>query len=241
MGIIITNLNKSYGDKLVLKDINLTIDDGEFLCVVGFSGCGKTTLLRIIGGFESYSGKVTHNGHAIKEPSPDRFMVFQDLNQLLPWKTVLGNVTFGLEIAGIKDPRKWVEVLEMVGLSEDLDKYPHELSGGMKQRVAIARALAMDPSILLMDEPFGSLDAQTRRLMQIELVKIWQEVGKTIVFVTHKIRESFILEEKVVILSREGEITKEISIPSPRPRDLTSSYFNQYWSTVLRTMEVKTY
>ncbi len=239
MGLTLRNVSKSFDSNKVLDNINLNIDDGNFVCIVGFSGCGKTTLLRVVGGFESYTGTVLHDDKPIIAPSPTRFMVFQELNQLLPWKTTIENIAFGPKLSGNKSSRKPLEMLELVGLTDARHKYPHELSGGMKQRTAIARALVMNPSILLMDEPFGSLDAQTRRRLQSELVQIWQTIKITILFVTHNIRESIFLADRVVVLSKKGRIQSIFDIELPRPRNVASADFGKYWTAVLKEMEVK--
>lgn len=239
MPLTLKNVSKSFPSHPVLRDINLKVSDGEFVCIIGFSGCGKTTLLRVMGGFETYTGEVIHEDQPVNSPSPSRFMVFQTLEQLLPWKTVFENVAFGLKLAGEKSFSKVHETLELVGLTDAKDKYPYQLSGGMKQRAAIARALVMNPSMLLMDEPFGSLDAQTRRRLQGELVDIWQKVKTTIIFVTHNIRESILLADRVIVMSRRGEIKFEAAIDLPRPRNPAMDGFGSYWTHMLSYMEVK--
>lgn len=239
MSLTIKNVSKSFLSHRVLRNISLRVFDGEFVCIIGFSGCGKTTLLRVIGGFETYSGEVIHKDQLVSSPSLSRFMVFQTLEQLLPWKTVSENVAFGLKLAGEKSFGKVHEMLELVGLADAKDKYPHQLSGGMKQRAAIARALVMNPSVLLMDEPFGSLDAQTRRRLEGELVDIWQTVKTTIIFVTHNIRESILLADRIIVMSRRGEIKSEVAIDLPRPRTPAMDGFSNYWAHMLSEMEVK--
>ena len=193
------------------KNISLQLDKGEFLTIVGASGCGKTTLLRTIGGFlKPTSGVVRINGADISEPGKHCAMVFQTFEQLFPWKTVLGNVNYPL-IVSKKYPikkeadRQAMKYIEMVGLAEFKDYYPHQLSGGMKQRVAIARALAAEPSLILMDEPFASLDADTRVMLQGELKKIWHETGITILFVTHSIIEAISLSTKFLVMGKGEE------------------------------------
>jgi NitT/TauT family transport system ATP-binding protein len=208
---------------LVLEEIDLRIATREFVAVVGPSGCGKTTLLRIVAGLIPPSrGRVLVDGRQVSAPGRDRAMVFQD-STLLPWRTVLGNVAYGLECFQI--PRKqaldlarpWLQV---VGLEGFEDHYSHEISGGMRQRVNLARALAVDPEILLMDEPFAALDAQTRETMQSELLAICTRVPKTIVFVTHEIGEAVYLADRVVVLSaRPAYIREIVTVPLPRPRD----------------------
>ena len=213
-----------------LHDINLDIKENEFICFIGPSGCGKTTLLRVIAGLEEpSSGEIRLEGQTIMGPGPERGMVFQEYS-LFPWRTVLDNVAFGLELKGIpKDERyrKARQYLKMVELERFEERYPHELSGGMKQRVAIARALVNEPKALLMDEPFGALDAQTRNLMQSELLRIWEEEKKTVVFVTHSVDEAIYLADRIVIMSaRPGKIKDVIKIDLPRPRNRTSPEVN---------------
>jgi len=209
-----------------LQNINIEVKDKEFVCIIGPSGCGKTTLLRIIAGLEKPdSGSVTLNNETILAPGPDRGMVFQEYS-LFPWRTVLKNITFSLELKKIpKAERNKIanEYLELVGLEMFADSYPHELSGGMKQRVAIARALVNDPKILLMDEPFGAVDAQTRNRLQQELLNIWEKEQKTIMFITHSVDEAVFLADRVVVFTaRPGKIKEIIDIDLPRPRDRTS-------------------
>lgn len=221
----------------VLRDINLSIRENEFVCFVGPSGCGKTTLLRIIAGLEDpTTGTVTLSGEPIMGPGPERGMVFQEYS-LFPWRTVLDNVAFGLELKGVPSEERRSrarEYLRMVGLERFEARYPHELSGGMKQRVAIARALVNDPRALLMDEPFGALDAQTRNVMQSELLRIWEERRKTVVFVTHSVDEAIYLADRIVIMSaRPGRIKDVIEVDLPRPRKRTSIEVNQIRDRIL--------
>lgn len=213
-----------------LHDINLDIGENEFVCFIGPSGCGKTTLLRVIAGLEEPSrGEVRLEGLPIKGPGPERGMVFQEYS-LFPWRTVLDNVAFGLELKGISQSERYSKArlyLRMVDLERFEERYPHELSGGMKQRVAIARALVNEPKALLMDEPFGALDAQTRNIMQSELLRIWEEEKKTVVFVTHSVDEAIYLADRIVIMSaRPGRIKDVIKIGLPRPRTRTSQQVN---------------
>jgi NitT/TauT family transport system ATP-binding protein len=224
----VVGLRKAYvRDEQVLPVLDferLSVADGEFVTVVGPSGCGKTTLLHILGGFvQADAGEIRVHGREVVAPGPDRGMVFQEF-ALFPWRTVAGNVGWGLEIQGASATERATTVdryLELTGLAEFRDHLPGELSGGMKQRVALARALANDPEVLLMDEPFGSLDAQTRESMQEELIRIWERTGKTIVFVTHDIEEAVYLGDRVVVLTaRPARIREEIVIDLPRPRDL---------------------
>ncbi|MGH3760008.1 ABC transporter ATP-binding protein [Actinophytocola sp.] len=226
--IEIQNLSKTFpgernqGHIEVLSDINLTIHDNEFLTILGPSGCGKTTLLRLIAGLQPWEeGEIVIDGQPLRGPGPDRAMVFQNF-ALLPWATVLDNVAFGLELR--KTPvsvrrSKAAELIDMVGLSEFAHRRPLELSGGMQQRVGLARALAVEPRILLMDEPFSALDEQTRRVLQEELLRIWEDTRTTVVFVTHSIEEAVMLADRVVLLSaRPGRIEKTIPVHLERPR-----------------------
>ena len=224
----IHNVTKTFsseeGEIKALENINLAVNATEFLCIIGPSGCGKTTLLRMIAGLDHpSSGEIILDGNEVKGPSPDRGMVFQEFS-LFPWRTVLKNVEFGLEILGVDGRRKIAEqYLELVGLRDFKNCYPQELSGGMKQRVAIARALATEPAILLMDEPFGSVDAQTRNVLQEELLEIWKRTEKTILFVTHSVDEAVYLADRVAVMSaRPGRIIQCMKIDIPRPRKRTS-------------------
>jgi NitT/TauT family transport system ATP-binding protein len=232
---------KNHGDVTVaLDDISLEIEDKEFVCFVGPSGCGKTTLLRIIAGLDTAtSGQVRLRDTPIMGPDPKRGMVFQEYS-LFPWRSVQDNITFGLEMRGVpKGDRKSVAdtYLDMVGLTQFRDAYPYELSGGMRQRVAIARALANEPDVLLMDEPFGALDAQTRNAMQRELLDIWEKTQKTILFVTHSVVEAVFLADRIVILSpRPGRICDIIRVDLPRPRERTSPEFAEVRRYVLGLM-----
>lgn len=227
----VSKLFKVNGKQMeALHDINLDISENEFVCFIGPSGCGKTTLLRVIAGLEEpSSGEIRLEGIPIMGPGPERGMVFQEYS-LFPWRTVLDNVAFGLELKGIsKDERyrKARQYIKMVGLERFEERYPHELSGGMKQRVAIARALVNEPKALLMDEPFGALDAQTRNIMQSELLRVWEEEKKTVVFVTHSVDEAIYLADRIVIMSaRPGKIKDVIKIDLPRPRNRTSPQVN---------------
>jgi NitT/TauT family transport system ATP-binding protein len=207
---------------VALESFDLAVDDGEFVCLLGPSGCGKSTLLNIVAGFvRPTDGQVTLDGAEVRGPGRDRGVVFQE-HALFPWFRVGQNVEFGLKMAGVprgERARIADRYLDLVGLQPFRQAFPKELSGGMKQRVAIARALANNPKILLMDEPFGALDAQTRRLMQDELTKIWAATGKTILFVTHAIEESLLLADRVVVMSpRPGRIRAVLAVPLPRPR-----------------------
>ena len=206
-----------------LQDFNIYVGEGEFVSIVGPSGCGKSTFLNVLLGLiPPNSGEMAINGKKVEGPGHDRAMVFQEFG-LLPWRTVLNNIELGLELQGMgttvrrKISQKFIN---MVGLAGFEKHYPHELSGGMKQRVGIARALASDPEVLLMDEPFAALDAQTRDIMQAELLRIWQEAKKTVLFVTHQIEEAVYLSDRVVVMTRRpGKMKKLIDIPLSRPRD----------------------
>jgi len=218
------------GEKIEsLSSINLDIENEEFICLLGPSGCGKTTLLRIIAGLDRPStGSINLGGFVIDRPNPQIVMIFQEYS-LYPWRTVVANIGFGLELRKVPAQERHLIIkkyIEIVGLEGFENSYPYELSGGMRQRVAVARALAVDPSILLMDEPFGALDAQTRNLLQQELLKIWEKTKKTILFVTHSVDEAVFLADRIVVLTpRPGRICEIISIDSPRPRDRTSVEF----------------
>jgi len=216
VALIVRDVRKSYGNLRVLDGISFKAKDNEFVCVIGRSGCGKTTLLKIIAGIEKADyGEVKFNGRI--------GFVFQE-DRLLPWRTALRNVSFGLELMGIRDYKRAKRLLELVGLKGFEDYYPKQLSTGMRQRVAFARALAIDPDILLMDEPFANLDAQTREEMQEELLKIVE--NKTVVFVTHSIDEAIYLADRVVVLSpRPARVVKIVEIDLEKPRDRNSSEF----------------
>ncbi|MCL6552231.1 MAG: ABC transporter ATP-binding protein [Firmicutes bacterium] len=207
-----------------LEDLSLQVAGGEFVTIVGPSGCGKSTFLHLLGGFvPPTTGVMRIAGREVTGPGPDRGVMFQEL-ALFPWRTVLGNVTWGLEVQGRPRAERLAiaeRYLALVGLLAFKDAFPAELSGGMKQRVALARVLAFDPAVLLMDEPFGALDAQTRELMQEELQRIWLETGKTVLFVTHDVEEAVYLGDRVVVFSaRPGRIKAEVSVRLPRPRRL---------------------
>jgi NitT/TauT family transport system ATP-binding protein len=234
---------KGEGELVALQDIDLDVIDGEFVCVLGPSGCGKTTLLRIIAGLEpKSSGSMVLKGKEIEGPGPDRGMVFQEF-ALFPWRSVRRNVEFGLEIKKMPpEMRKETsqKYIDLVGLKGFEDSHPNQLSGGMKQRVGIARALANEPSILLMDEPFGALDAQTRNQMQKELLRIWSETRKTIVFITHSVDEAVFLADRVVVLtSRPGRIKTVHKIDLPRPRNRASQEFIKLRRDILDELELQ--
>jgi NitT/TauT family transport system ATP-binding protein len=212
------------GPVVALDDINLSIAEGQFVSVVGASGSGKSTLLRLVDGLISpTSGRVLVRGRQVTAPGRDRAMVFQQDN-LLPWLSVIDNIGYGLRLAGVQRSearRRAAEYVALVGLSGFESSYPHQLSGGMRQRANVARALAVDPDVLLMDEPFAALDAQTREIMQSELLRIWQEHRKTVLFVTHQIDEAVYLSDTIVVLSAHpGRVRAVIDVDLPRPRTL---------------------
>jgi NitT/TauT family transport system ATP-binding protein len=225
--VVIERVEKRYeadgGDVLALQNIQASVGEGEFVCLLGPSGCGKSTLLRIVAGLiPASSGRVLIGSQQVAGCGPDRAFVFQDY-ALFPWMTVQDNVAFGLAARGValeERRRRALELLKVVGLAQFAEKYPHHLSGGMKQRVSIARALAVEPQILLMDEPFGALDAQTRSVMQDELLRIWASYRKTVLFVTHSISEALLLADTVLLMTaRPGRIKSVLRIDLARPRD----------------------
>lgn len=220
----------------VFEDVTLSIFPGRFVTIVGPSGCGKSTLLRCIAGFEPpTAGTIQMNQKPVHKPGKDRMVVFQSFDQLFPWMTVLKNITYALRVAGgIRDSelrrQQAMEFLDLVGLRGFEDFYPHQLSGGMKQRVSIARALSVKPNILLMDEPFGSLDALTRNIMQHELERIWEQTGITVLFVTHSIEEAILLSDDIVVFQgRPGRIKTVIPNLLPRPRTPETDGFSKLW------------
>jgi len=230
--IQIKNLRKVYNtpERKVhaLENVNIDVEDGEFLCLVGLSGCGKTTLLNILAGFvEITSGTVTMDGKPLTDDY-DKGVVFQEY-ALFPWRTARRNVEYGLEVRKMPaEKRKEIalELLRLVRLEEFADFYPHNLSGGMRQRVAVARALAFDPQVLLMDEPFGALDAQTREELQELTVDVWQKTKKTVIYVTHNLSEAVYLGTRVVVfLPRPGRIREILAVSLPRPREALSPEF----------------
>jgi NitT/TauT family transport system ATP-binding protein len=240
----ISSLGKSFGELQALHDINLAIERGEFIAVVGPSGCGKTTFLRIVAGLEpASSGKVELDGRPVTRPGGDRGFVFQTDN-LLPWRTVFANAIIGREVAGRVGPaerRRTLELLKLVGLEGFENYHPRQLSGGMRQRVNLARALAIDPQVLLMDEPFSSLDAQTREIMQTELMRIWEAGRKTVLFVTHQIDEAVFLADRVLVFARRpGRLRESVTIELARPRALAvkrTAEFVRYVDHIWRLIE----
>ena len=233
--------SKKKGDTAALEDVNLEIYDGEFVCLLGPSGCGKTTLLRMIGGLDvPTGGTIQIDGKIVDRPSPKMTMVFQEYS-LFPWRTIEENVGFGLEMMGMDKEQRKVEVkkrLDLVGLTNFADSYPYELSGGMRQRAAVARALASDPAVMLMDEPFGALDAQTRNRMQNQLLEISHATKKTILFVTHSVDEAVYLSDRIVVLSpRPGKIHSIYEVDFPRPRDRGTPEFARLRKDILAEIE----
>jgi NitT/TauT family transport system ATP-binding protein len=225
---------------LALHNINLNVNSGEFLCIVGPSGCGKSTLLHLIAGLQQpTSGSVLINDKPIEGPGTDRILIFQELG-LFPWLTVAQNVEFGMKMKGISKPerrRKIEEYLHLVHLSQFCNSQIHQLSGGMRQRVALARALATEPDVLLMDEPFAALDAQTRDLLHDELERIWLETGRTIIFVTHNVREAARLGDRVALFTfRPGRIKRAFPIELPRPRQIEDLSVTQFAREILRDL-----
>lgn len=246
----IRNLSKTYYTKnnelKVLNNINMKVFKGEFLCILGPSGCGKTTLLKHMGGFIlPDSGEIVHGNKRVVKPEIERIMVFQEFNQLLPWKTVLENVMFPLkrkkqDLSREERLNITKHFLSLVELGEFENYYPHQLSGGMKQRAAIARALALKPEILLMDEPFGSLDAQTRSQLQSLLIEIWEKTGVTIVFVTHDIQEAILLSNRIAVMDKlPGGIREIADNTIPRPRNPLGGEFIEMQKRVYALLEKK--
>jgi len=230
----IRRVRKEFGGIVALDGIDLDVDRGELVCLLGPSGCGKSTLLNAIAGFtQPTSGEIFAFGKRVARPEPERAMVFQEY-ALFPWMTVRDNVAFGLEIRGDPQARAKADaLLEKLALRGFGDRFPKDLSGGMRQRVALARCLALDAPMLLMDEPFGALDALTRRSMQDELLRIWTELKQTIVFVTHGIEESLVLADRVVVMTyRPGTLKRIVPVTMPRPRDEATTQF----TTALRAL-----
>ena len=237
--LAIRNLSKTYFDPYAgahvdaVRDVSLIVNEGEFVSLVGPSGCGKTTILNMVAGFiPASAGEIVLDGRRISTPGPDRGVVFQSF-ALFPWKTVLENVAFGPKMRGAgRAEREKIarEYLALTGLAHAADRYPNELSGGMQQRVGVARALANEPDILLMDEPFASVDAQTRMTLQEELTRIWQARRPTVIFITHDVNEAVFLADRVIVLSK-GKMLAEIEVALPRPRA---------WDTLIEDAAFKT-
>ncbi|MEW9702141.1 ABC transporter ATP-binding protein [Paenibacillus sp. SI8] len=236
-GISKTFMQRIGGSYKALDDVSLTIQKGEFVSLLGPSGCGKSTVLNLVAGFDTLSeGTIEVSGKKVTGPGADRVVVFQE-HGLFPWLTVLDNVAFGLKQKGMGKKERHelaMEQIKAVHLSRFADRYPHELSGGMRQRAAIARALAMDPEILLMDEPFAALDEQTRLILHKELEEIWMRTRKTILFITHNIREAVILSDRVLVMStRPGTIKKEFVVKAARPRDNADTVLHHVENSIM--------
>jgi NitT/TauT family transport system ATP-binding protein len=239
----ISGLSKWFGDLEALRQIDVAVEPGEFISVVGPSGCGKTTFLRMVAGLEpATSGTILIDGQPLRGPGNNRGFVFQN-DSLLPWRTVLANALIGPEVAGKvgdRERQRTLDLLKLVGLGGFENYYPRQLSGGMRQRVNLARALAIDPDVLLMDEPFASLDAQTREIMQTELLRIWEQGRKTVLFVTHQIDEAVFLSDRVLVFARRpGRLQENIEIKLPRPRALALkrtpefiAYVDRIWTMI---------
>ena len=234
-GLTKTFLNTGNKEKTeVLNNVNLSVEPSEFLCILGPSGCGKTTMLRCVAGFESYEGDVLVNGKLESGPGTDRIMIFQDFNQLFPWKTVEKNIQYGLKLQGIRDreqlKRTSDEALRKVRLDGYQNFYPYQLSGGMKQRVAIAKAFALKPSIILMDEPFAALDAMTRTDLQKEVTKLHKQEDCTILFITHNIQEAISLGTRIIVLQTGGSIVVDRKNPIAKPVTPDSAGYGTFWT-----------
>nr|WP_281417013.1 ABC transporter ATP-binding protein [Ancylobacter lacus] len=219
-----------------MRDVSLRIGRGEFVCLIGPSGCGKTTLLHLIAGFvRPTSGTVSFAGAPITGPGPERVVVFQDY-ALFAWMTARQNVEFGLRTRGVpraERRRQALRALERVGLPHAADRYPHELSGGMRQRVAVARALVVEPEVLLMDEPFAAVDAMTRQTLQEDLLRLWQETGVSVVFVTHNVDEAAFLAQRVVVMgAHPGTLRTDLAIDAPHPRERGSARFAELYAEI---------
>ena len=217
----------------ILDGLDLSVSENEFLCILGPSGCGKSTLLRCIAGFESFEGSIICGGEPVRKPSIDRIMVFQDYNQLFPWKTVEKNIQYPLKVGGLRDRERLCEIsdetLRKVGLEGYQKYYPHELSGGMKQRAAIAKALALKPKLILMDEPFAALDAITRNRLQRELQQIYESEKMTVIFVTHNIQEALTLGTRLILIGRDGRIVIDETNRLTKPVTPSTEGYGAMW------------
>lgn len=239
----IENLTKSYANAKnnILEGLNLTVCQHDFISILGPSGCGKSTLVRCIAGFEEFEGSIVCNGKEVKKPSTERIMVFQDYNQLFPWKTVEQNIQYPLKVNGIRNKavlkEKSEEAIKKVGLSGYQKYYPHELSGGMKQRVAIAKALALTPEIILMDEPFAALDAITRNHLQKELYDIYKESNMTVMFITHNIQEAITLGTRVLLMGKGGKIIMDEENKIEKPVKPSSPGYGAMWDKFSLALE----
>lgn len=238
---VLKDVNKYFDELKAIIDFNMKIEDGEFVSLIGPSGCGKTTVLRMVAGLiPATSGKILINGNKVENAGRDRGMVFQE-HCLFPWRNVRSNIEFGLEIKGLsRDERHRISsyYIEMVGLEGFEKARPGELSGGMKQRTGIARALANDPEVLLMDEPFGSLDSQTRNIMQEELLDIWKKTKKTVLFITHSVDEAVYLSDRIVVMTAlPGTVKKNVEINLERKRDRAGKHFAEKRHEVLSILQ----
>ena len=244
----IDHLTKTFssqgGDNEVLKDLSLSVEKNEFICILGPSGCGKSTLLRCIAGFEAYTGTITCGGKVVSKPSTERIMVFQDYNQLFPWKTVEGNIQYPLKLQGVRNKEELKSisdtVLKKVGLDGYQRYYPHELSGGMKQRAAIAKALALKPDIILMDEPFAALDAITRNKLQAELNRISADTDITVIFITHNIQEAITLGTRLILLGKNGRIVINEKNPLEKPITPSMKGYGELWDRFSKALQNET-
>ncbi|WP_054956838.1 ABC transporter ATP-binding protein [Paenibacillus dakarensis] len=240
--IHVDHVSKAFGSLNVLEEVDITIPQGEFAAIVGPSGCGKSTVLRMIAGLDyPTGGKITASEQPIQKPDPSRMLIFQE-HALYPWRTVEYNVGFGLELAGISKKERTAQVdaiLAKVGLDGFQKYYPHQLSGGMRQRASIARALVMDPEVLLLDEPFGALDAITKISMQNELLRLWEGTGKTVLLITHDIDEAIYLADTIYVMSpRPGRIVESISIDTPRPRNRNAAEFAAQRERIMKHLDL---
>lgn len=245
MALVINSVTKEFPDskKIILKDISLEIEEGEFVCIVGPSGCGKSTLLNMIAGLEKTSGgEIMLDGVKVEEPGADRIMMFQE-SALFPWLNVIQNVKFGMNIAGLskeEQDERAMKYLKLVHLSQFCEYNIHQLSGGMKQRVALARALTMDSKVLLMDEPFASLDKQTTNILRDEIQNIWMETKKTVILVTHSVEEALFFGDRIIMLSANpGQVKQIFKVNMERPRKIGTSEFIHLRSEILEFLRTE--